>query len=283
MDTQQPIAVVVPMEGEFAPYLELLPGMRPLADTGPWEIYRAEIGGRPLVLVISAPGPVNAAAATERMIARFDPAVVLHGGSAGAHDPDLLPGDVVIGARYVIHAPRGVRAAREARGLHPSLIRFRRDGAHVSVPHIDADAALVSTGERVARAELAALGHWTGPGWPVGLPPRPARVVAATVASADAWTVDEGELRELYEHFGAACEDMESAYVAQVGALHRLPFVAVRAISDNEAACQLTPADVPIAIAAAGARAARVIVALVRALAGFSPGLAAPSPGPSLT
>jgi adenosylhomocysteine nucleosidase len=265
MDTRQPLAIVVPMEGEFAPYRALLPGMRPLADSGPWEIHEAEADGRRLLLVISAPGPVNAAAATERMIARFDPAVVLHGGSAGAHDPDLLPGDVVIGARYVIHAPKGVRAARQARGLHPSLIRFRRDGAHVSFPHIDADAALVARAEQVARAELAALGPWAGPGWPVGLPTRPARVVTATVASADAWTVDEGELRELYEHFGAACEDMESAYVAQVCALHGLPFVAVRAISDNEAACQLSPPDVPVAIAAAGDRAARVIVALARA------------------
>jgi nucleoside phosphorylase len=266
MDAQQPIAVVVPMEGEFAPYRALLPGIRPCVDTGPWEIHEAETGGRRLLIVISAPGPVNASAATERMIARFDPAVVLHGGSAGAHDPDLLPGDIVIGARYVIHAPRGVRAARQARGLHPSLIRFRRDGAHVSFPHIDADAALASLADQVARAELAPLGPWAGPGWPAAEPSRPARVVAATVASADAWTVDEGELRELYEHFGAACEDMESAYVAQVCALHRLPFVAVRAISDNEAVCQLTPADVPVAIAAAGDRAARIIVALARAL-----------------
>ena len=262
MDGEAPLAIVVPMEGEFAPYRELLPGMRRLADAGPWEIHGAEVAGRRLLLIISAPGPVNAAAATERLIARFEPAAVLHGGSAGAHDPALLPGDVVIGARYVIHAPKSVRAAREARGLHPSLIRFRRDGEHVSFPHVDADAALLSVAERVAREQLTALGSWTGPGWPVGVPPRPARVVTATVASADAWTVDEGELAELYEHFGAACEDMESAYVAQVCALHGLPFVAVRAISDNEAACQLTPADVPVAIAAAGERAARVIVAL---------------------
>jgi adenosylhomocysteine nucleosidase len=275
MNAERPLAIVVPMEGEFAPYRALLPGMRRLMDSGPWEIHEAAVAGRRLLLIISAPGPVNAAAATERLIARFEPAAVFHGGSAGAHDPALLPGDVVVGDRYVIHAPRSVRAAREARGLPPSLIRFRRDGAHVSFPHIEADAALVVVAARVARAQLDALGPWTGPGWPAATPLRPARVVTATVASADAWTVDEAELHELYDHFGAACEDMESAYVAQVCALHELPFVAIRAISDNEAACQLTPADVPIAIAAAGERAARVIVALA--------GAVAPSPGPSPT
>jgi hypothetical protein len=36
----------------------------------------------------------------------------------------------------------------------------------------------------------------------------------------------------------------------------------VRAISDNEAACPLSPADVFPAITAAGERAARIIVAL---------------------
>jgi nucleoside phosphorylase len=59
---------------------------------------------------------------------------------------------------------------------------------------------------------------------------------------------------------------MESAYVAQVCALHRLPFVAVRVMSDNEGAQQLTAEDVPAAIRAAGERAARIIVSLAGAI-----------------
>lgn len=266
MSRHPPIAVVVPMEGEFLPYRALLPDLARRDDCGPWEVYEGVTQGRPLLLIIAGPGPVNAAAATERLIARHEPAAILHGGSAGAHDPDLLPGDIVIGDRYVIHTTRNVRAAREARGLSASLIRFRKDGAHVSVPHVAADPDLLERAERAARAVSAGLGPWDGPGWPADVPHRPARVVTGVVASADAWTVDEAELQALYEDFGAACEDMESAYVAQVCALHHLPFVAVRAISDNEAARQLTPTDVPAAIAAAGDRAARVIVALAAAL-----------------
>ncbi|MGH8722999.1 MAG: hypothetical protein ACREU4_13495, partial [Burkholderiales bacterium] len=110
------------------------------------------------------------------------------------------------------------------------------------------------------------MGAWDAPGWPPAVPPRPGVVVGGVIASADAWTVDEAELRALHEDFGAECEDMESAYVAQVCALHRLPFVAVRAMSDNEAAQQLTPEDVPAAIAAAGVRAAQIIATLAAAI-----------------
>ena len=266
MSRTAPLALVVPMEGEFAPYRALLGDLRRRDDHGPWEVYEASVGARPLLLVISGPGPVNAAAATERLIARNEPVAVLHGGSAGAHEPALLPGDIVVGDRYVIHASRNVREARVARGMSASLIRLRMEGAHISLPHVEADADLVRHAERVARTCAETLGPWGGPGWPASAPHRPPRVVTGTVGSADVWTVDEEELRALHEDFGAACEDMESAYVAQVCALHRLPFVAVRVISDNEAARQLMPTDVPAAIAAAGERAARILTALAREL-----------------
>lgn len=266
MDHSRPVAIVVPMEGELAPYRGLLSSMRPLDGAGPWEMFEAEAGGRRVVLILSGPGPVNAGAATERVIAQTDPVAVLHGGSAGAHNPDLLPGDVVLGSRYVILTPRTVRDARLARGLHPSLIRFRRDGEQIGFHHIETDTELLQHAERVARGQLEALGPWQAPGWPPATPPRVGQVISGVIGSADAWTVDPDELRALHEDFGAECEDMESAYVAQVCALHRLPFIAVRAMSDNEAAHALTPADVPVAIAAAGERAALVITRLAAEL-----------------
>jgi adenosylhomocysteine nucleosidase len=258
-----PVAIVVPVDGEFEPYRTHLPDLRRRDDSGPWEVYEAHLAGRRILLIVSGAGPVNAAAATERLIARYEPVAVLHGGSAGAHNPDLLPGDVVIGARYVIHTSRSVRAARVARGLNPSLIRYRQEGAYLSFPHIDADATLLRLAERTARIELQQVGEWQAPGWPSSLPRRPGLVVSGVIASADAWTIDEAELRALHEDFGAECEDMESAYVAQVCAMHRLPFVAIRVMSDNEGAQQLTAEDVPAAIAAAGERAARIILALI--------------------
>lgn len=264
------VAVVVPMDGEFAPYRALYPAMQrvPADQSGPWEMYAARTAaGRPLLFVICDVGPVNAAAATERLLARFAPQAVLHGGSAGAHYPELLPGDVVLGERYVIITSRAVRAARAARGLHATLLRYRLDGERIHHHNgLPADGALLTLAATAGQQALAGMGPWDAPGWPAGVPPRPGRVMTGIIGSADAWTVDPQELAELHEDFGAACEDMESAYVAQVCALHGIPFLAVRAISDNEAACQLTPADVAPAIAAAGVRAAHVIAAVAEGL-----------------
>ena len=262
MDSRSPLGIVVPTEAEFAPYRELLGGLRPLDASGPWEVYEGDARGRPVIVIISDCGPANAAAATERLIAQHAPPTVLHGGAAGAHNPDLLPGDLVVGAQYVIHINAAERASREARGLHPKLIRFRRGGERIHLAHVDADPELLARAEAIARRELAGLGPWDGPGWPADTPHRPARALTGIIASADAWTVDPDELRALHEHFGAECEDMESAYVAQVCALHELPFLAVRAISNNDAACPLAPGEVDAALAAAGARVARILTTL---------------------
>ena len=266
MDNRAPVAIVVPLEEEFAPYRALLADLSRVDDCGPWEVYAGRAGGRPVLVIICDVGPVNAAAATERLIAQWAPAAVLHGGSAGAHNPELMPGDVVVGARYVIHTSRALRAARAARGLHNTLLRFRREGARVRLPHVEAAPLLLARAERIAPRELLACGVWDGPGWPAPQPRRPGRAVTGVIASADAWTVDREELRALHEDFGAECEDMESAYVAQVCALHRVPFLAVRAISNNEIACALAPADVKPAITAAGGRAARILAALAAEL-----------------
>src|SRR6266545_2001348 len=118
MNASANIAVVVPTPGEFAPYHTLLTDLRRLDESRPWEVYQGQAGARRAVFIISGAGPVNAAAATEHLIGRYHPPVVLHGGAAGAHNPDLLPGDVVIGDRYLILTPRIVREARVARGLY---------------------------------------------------------------------------------------------------------------------------------------------------------------------
>jgi adenosylhomocysteine nucleosidase len=262
MSEKAPIAIVVPMDDEFAPYRALFPAVRRVKATGPWEVYEAGTGPHPLLLIISDVGPVNAAAATERVIGQFAPRAVLHGGSAGSHNPELLPGDVVVGERYVIHTSRALRAARAARGLPLSLLRFRQDGKRVTLPHVATEPHLLQLAMAVAERELRAFGPWDAPGWPAALPPRTGRAISGIIASADAWTIEPADLAALREDFGAECEDMESAYVAQVCALHRVPFLAIRAISDNEAACALTPADVRPCIAAAGLRAARILGAL---------------------
>lgn len=262
------IAVVVPVEEEFAPYRELLPGLRPVRECGPWEVHEARVAGRRVVLVLSDCGPANAGAAAERVIGHFAPTVVLNGGAAGAHDPNLLPGDVVVGSRYaILFPPAGQRKlGGGAERTFRKGIRFRKGGARIHLDECRASPDLLRLGTATARRVVPALGSWAAPGWPAGVEPRTGIVTEGLIGSTDVWTSDPGDVAALHALYGARCEDMESAYVAQVCALHDVPFLAVRVISNNETACRIGEADVPQAIAAAGHRAAAVIAALAREL-----------------
>lgn len=258
------IAVVIPIEEEFRAFFDLLDDIKPLSSNCPWEFYCAA-GGK-VIFVISDCGPVNAAAATERVIAQFSPQYVLHGGCAGACDRELLPGDVVVAASYVINAPENVRQARLDRGLHPSLIRMRRDGKRHYLDFLDADEALVSLAVNDAQSAIAKLQPWSGLGWPASVDSRPAIVRSGRIGSADSWTVDAGELARLNSDFGIDCEDMESAYVAQVCALHRIQCLTIRVISDNETLSPLSASDVKPLLAEAGARSAGLLSSLISCL-----------------
>src|SRR5438094_7815052 len=72
---------------------------------------------RRVVLTHSGMGKVNAAMAATLLIEQFQPTHVLFTGIAGGLNPDLRPGDVVIGAKTAYHdygewTPEGFRVGR---------------------------------------------------------------------------------------------------------------------------------------------------------------------------
>ena len=255
----RPVGIVVAMEEELLPFRAHLPGLRPAAGSAPWETWEGEAAGRPVVVAVSDCGPVNAAAALEALVSRFDPRVVLSSGAAGAHDETLLPGDVVVGARYRLLVPPAVQEERVRQGLHLKGFRFRRGGVRHHAEELEAPADLVARAVEAGEEELRRIGPWSGPGWPEEVARRDGRLVAGVVGSTDSWTRSESDLRAFRAFYGAHCEDMESAFLAQLCALRGLPFVSVRCVSNSELRRPLAPADVSAAIALAGARSARIV------------------------
>jgi adenosylhomocysteine nucleosidase len=161
-------------------------------------------GGQPVVLCRSGVGKVNAAACTQLLIDRFGVDAVIFTGVAGALDPSLEIGDIVISRDCQQHdmdaSPLGF-----VRGTIPF--------AEVSV--FPADPALVKLAAEAS--ELAAEG----------------RVIQGRVLSGDQFIADRDTVRLLHEQFGGACVEMEGAAVAQVCAMNGVPYVVIRSMSDK--------------------------------------------------
>ena len=200
---------LVAVEGEAQPLLAIF---RDAARDRQGEVvlHVMEAGDQRLILAEVLQGPVHAALGAQALIARHGARCLIGFGSAGALEPGLAQGEVIIGRRAVAHdaglflgsrfEPTGIMV-RDARGRTGRRRWF------------DADGELVS--EALAAAQAS------------GAPARTGTLVSGNQA------VFATKRREwLRRRFDALAVDMETAALAQVATGHDLPWVAVRAISD---------------------------------------------------
>jgi adenosylhomocysteine nucleosidase len=229
MTASAPIGLVVAMEAELIHTLRAFPPTR-TDQRDVWQFHHLAVHGAPVVAVRSGMGLINAAAGTERLIADYRPRVVLNYGCSGAHRPEIMPGDVVIGKRVVHHSAMQI--------LRDGSERYAGFGYEVAGERMDA-AELASDIELVslagAAAEQAELESWPADlAWPTDTPRREVAVHHGVVASADIWTQHVQRLNVLHDRHASLCEDMEAAAIAQVCALHGVPFLTIKDISNNE-------------------------------------------------
>lgn len=226
--TFAPIAVVVAMDAELVHLVGDL--ARRSGDLGGRPRYDVEVAGRPVVAVRSGMGMLNAAATTERVVAELAPAAILNYGCAGAHRPDILLGDVVLADRVVYTA--ALKILRDGTERHTGSA-YQAAGEAVHASDLAADPAWLAAGR------AAAVEHRIAPwpadlGWPTDHQRRDARLHVGAVASADIWTQELARIAALSERHGSLCEDMEAAAIAHVAAVHGVPFLSVKDISNNE-------------------------------------------------
>lgn len=218
------VAIIVAMESERRHLDVLMPGWEAM-EHAVWPTLR---NGN-VICVTCGIGMVSAAAATEYAISAWSPDVVLNFGCAGAHHPDLFPGDVVIGDRLV-HQGR-MRFAPDSE-IIPLAHGFYVPGEAQQVTEVATDIRLRTLAELVAsRLEL--------PAWPleVRLPAQIDRsplVRTGTVSSGDIWLQSPLQIAANHGRTGSLCEDMEAASIAQICALHKRPFLTVKDISNSE-------------------------------------------------
>lgn len=215
---ERPIAVQGAVDSELGPLIEALGSPEPRVVEG-YSFWEGSIRGRPVVVSRTEVGMVHAAVATTLLVRTFSPAVLINQGTAGAVDPDLRVGDIVLGRAS---APFGAfRTAPRAKGegvrlddweILPRLLRV--DGERVPYEKFDADPELLGLAGEVE--------------YPEG------RLVPGIVGSADQWNREVDKLLWAHEVYGIASEDMESASAHQVAEVFGVPFLAVRIVSNSE-------------------------------------------------
>lgn len=259
-----PIGIIVAMDAELHHLMDRFPDPTEEAD-GIWIDRFAEVDGLPIVAVRCGIGMVNAAAATERLINRHQPRAVVNFGCTGAHRRDILPGDVVIGTATVNRGSVHILPDGSEYYVGPS---YEVGGEQVIAAELPADPSLLALAERAAQDEHPV--PWPRDvGWPPTVTYREPRIFSGVVGSSDSWTQNTARIDRFHQRHQTLCEDMEAAAIAQICALHGVPFLTIKDISNNEylAATDITGGFTDFPTAEVGRRAADLVYRILTMLA----------------
>ena len=189
-------------------------------------LHAGQLDGRTVVLTQCGIGKVNAGVGCLALLEAGASSVIFTG-VAGALDPALRVGDMVVSRDCVQHDV-DVSALGYELGLIPGEVLCWT-----------ADETLR---ERAVRAATSL---------------KEVEVVVGRVASGDQFVASPEKGRWLRDTFGGACAEMEGAAVAQVCAQRGVPFVVIRSMSDT--ADGDAGVDYPSFMPVVAARAVRVV------------------------
>ena len=200
---EKKIGIIGAMDEEIASLLRLMEDVRSHTH---YQItyYEGRLEGTPVVLCKSGVGKVNAALCTQVLIDRFQVQAIVFTGVAGALDPKLEIGDIVVSTECQEHDV-DVSALGFAKGIIPYQ--------EVSVYPADS--------------------KWIGWAVKAGETLEGVQVVQGKVLSGDQFISDLGKVKELRGQMEGACVEMEGAAVAHVSHLAGIPYVVIRSMSDR--------------------------------------------------
>lgn len=160
--------------------------------------------GKPIVLCKSGVGKINAAVTTQVLIDTYGVDAIIFTGVAGAVDPELNVGDIVISSESMQH-DMDVTAL----GFPVGTIPYEETSVFA------ADESLRQLAVN-ASSEL-----FSG------------RVKVGRILSGDQFIASRETVSRLYSELQGTCTEMEGASVAQVCAMNGIPHVIIRSMSDK--------------------------------------------------
>lgn len=198
------IGIIVAMQEELEEVLKIM------SDIEEKKIYGisfvdGKIEKEKVVVVKSGVGKVNAARTTQILIDKLDVTKVINVGSAGALNPSLNIGDIVIANKLIQH-DFDITAFNHKKGYITGVGDY-----------IYCDENLIN---KLKKAENK-LGN------------KAYNIKTGTIASGDIFCTEINMKNKIYSKFNADCVEMEGAAIAQVCYLDKIPFIVIRSISDS--------------------------------------------------
>ncbi|HUT45884.1 MAG TPA: 5'-methylthioadenosine/adenosylhomocysteine nucleosidase [Sedimentisphaerales bacterium] len=180
-----------------------------------------KLHGRNIVVVWTGVGKVNAAMTTTLLIEHFKPKHIIFTGIAGAVNPQLRPGDIVIAEKTAHHDMGTVWPE----GLFVKGVKNRFDGMENPV-FFPADEKLVICAQRAAeRIEMQRVETVTGR--------RNPKIIKGVIVTGDSFIASTEKCAELRKKLGADAVEMEGAAVAQICYQRQIDHLVIRSISDS--------------------------------------------------
>jgi adenosylhomocysteine nucleosidase len=163
-------------------------------------IYSGRVGDREIVVMSTGVGKVSTAASVQYLIDHFPIECIVFSGVAGAVNPDLKVGDIVIGLKTI---------------QHDFDIGGWKIFSQMKTPWFETDSRLVELAVRTG--SIMGLGD---------------RVKTGIILTGDQTIISSDQREWLRTTFGGDCVEMEGAAAALVSARNRTPFLLVRTITD---------------------------------------------------
>jgi adenosylhomocysteine nucleosidase len=179
------------------------------------------LNGQKVVIAWTGIGKVNAAMTTTLLIEHFKPRYIIFTGIAGAVNPQLRPGDIVIAVKTAHHDMGTVWPE----GLFVKGVKNRLDDMENPV-FFPADEKLVTCALQAAeRIDMQRVETVTGQ--------RNPRTIKGVVVTGDSFIASTEKCAELRKKLQADAVEMEGAAVAQICYQRQIKHLIIRSISDS--------------------------------------------------
>lgn len=198
------IGIIVAMQEEFEEIINIMDECKE-KEISKLRFVIGKINEKKVVLVKSGIGKVNAARVTQIMIDNFHIEFIINVGAAGALNPMLDIGDIVIGEKLIQH-DFDITAFGHGKGYITGVGDY-----------IYSDNTLI---EKIKKSIK-------------NISEDQYRIKVGIIASGDIFCTNVAMKDKISAKFDADCVEMEGAAIAQVCYLDKIPFIIIRSISDS--------------------------------------------------